>query len=69
MRCAVCRIADNVVVSIIMAQPSDPAQDGCFHVGLLDDQLCDHGWIYDGTGFYNPNPPPPDPTPDPDPVP
>lgn len=70
MRCAVCTIAESIVVSIIMAQPTDPAQDGCFLVGLQDDQPCDIGWVYDGTGFYSPNPPlEPTLTPAPEPVP
>lgn len=57
MRCAVCQDADNVVVNIIMAEPTDPAEEGCFLVGIADDMWCDIGYIWTGTEFI----PPPEP--------
>ena len=62
MQCAVVQDSDNVVVNIIVADPTDPAPIGCFLVGLADGQYCGIGWIYDpGTGtFIDPNPPTPE---------
>lgn len=57
MRCAVVQQSDNVAVNIIIASVSDPAPDGCFLVDV-ENLMCDIGWIYDGSGFYDPNPPP-----------
>ena len=59
MQCAVVETVNLTVINIIMADPSDPAPDGCFLVGLALDQACGIGWIYDpATGvFTDPNPP------------
>jgi hypothetical protein len=57
MRCAVVNDLSLIVENMIVADPTDPAPLGCFLVALADDQMCDIGWIYDGTGFYDPNPP------------
>jgi len=60
MRCAVVQNSDNIVVNLIMADPSvDPAPEGTILVGLPDDSPVDIGWIYDpATGqFTDPNPP------------
>jgi hypothetical protein len=60
-RCAVCQLSDGLVVNIIMAVPSDPAQDGCQLVEVMNDQPCDIGWYWDGATFVDPNPPAPTP--------
>jgi hypothetical protein len=60
MRCAVVKNSDNIVVNLIMADPSvDPAPEGTILVGLPDDSPVNMGWIYDpATGqFTDPNPP------------
>ena len=60
MRCAVVQNSNNVVVNLIMADPSaDPAPEGTTLVGLPDDSPVNIGWIYDpATGqFTDPNPP------------
>lgn len=57
-RCAVCQLSDGLVVNIIVAVPSDPAQGGCQLVEVMNDQPCDIGWTWDGTAFIDPNPPP-----------
>lgn len=56
-RCAVCQIQDGLVVNIIIASPSDLAPDGCQLVEIMNDQLCDIGWYYDGENFIDPTPP------------
>lgn len=43
--CAVVRIADGVVVNRIVAEPTDPAPDGCMLVDVSD-VPCDIGWTY-----------------------
>ena len=50
-RCAVCQLYDGLVVNIIIAVPSDPAQDGCQLVEVMNGQACDIGWIWNGTDF------------------
>ena len=60
MRCAVVQNSDNIVVNLIMADPSvDPAPEGTTLVSLPDDSPVSMGWIYDpATGrFTDPNPP------------
>lgn len=60
MRCAVVQVSDNIVINLIMADPSvDPAPEGTTLVGLPDDSPVSIGWIYDpATGqFTDPNPP------------
>ena len=49
--CAVCRLSDGLVINIIVAQPSDPAPDGCQLVEIMTGQTCDIGWTWDGTQF------------------
>lgn len=57
MRSAVCNLSDNVVINLIMADPSvDIAPDNCYLIEILDGVICDIGWIWDGTQFINPNP-------------
>jgi hypothetical protein len=60
MRCAVVQTSDNIVVNLIMADPSvDPAPEGTTLVGLPDNSLVSMGWIYapDTGQFTDPNPP------------
>lgn len=56
--CALVQTVDNVVINIIVADPSvDPAPDGCTIVGLPSDSPVTFGWIYnpaDGT-FTDPS--------------
>jgi hypothetical protein len=42
------------VANIIVAAPSDPAQDGCQLVEIMNDQPCDIGWYWTGTAFTPP---------------
>ena len=58
-RCAVCQLTDGLVVNIIMAVPSDPPQDGCQLIEIMNGQSCDIGWYWNGTEFINPIPPEP----------
>jgi hypothetical protein len=60
MRCALVQNSDNIVVNLIMADPStDTAHDGTTIVGLPDDSPVSFDWIYDPTTgqFTDPNPP------------
>mgnify|MGYP000196243915 CR=1 FL=1 len=50
-KCAVCQLSDGLVVNIIMAIPSDPAQDGCQLIEIMIGQDCDIGWFWDGEQF------------------
>ena len=53
-RCAVCQLSDGLVVNIIVAAPSDLPPDDCQLVEVMNEQLCDIGWYYDGVSFINP---------------
>jgi hypothetical protein len=55
-RCAVCQLADGLVVNTIMAVPSDPPQDGCQLIEIMNGQLCNIGWYWDGVTFIDPTP-------------
>lgn len=58
-RCAVVHDDDNIVVNIIVADPTDPPPDNCYLIDV-DNKPCDIGWIYDpATGEFSPPPPPP----------
>jgi hypothetical protein len=60
MRCAVVQNSNNLVINLIIADPSvDPAYEGTILVGLPEDSSVGIGWIYDpATGqFADPNPP------------
>jgi hypothetical protein len=46
MGCAVVQDVTNIVVNMIVADPSDPPPEGCFLVDITD-KACDIGWIYD----------------------
>lgn len=49
--CAVCQLTDGLVVNIIVASPSDPAQDGCQLVEIMSGMPCNIGWFWNGTDF------------------
>lgn len=53
-RCAECQLADGLVINIIIAALSDVASDGCQLVEIMNEQLCDIGWIWDGNNFVEP---------------
>ena len=56
-RCAVVQNSDNLVVNIIIADPTDPAPVDCFLVGIDDKPYVDIGWYYDpSTGTFYPPP-------------
>lgn len=57
-RSAVVRSEDNVVINVIVAPPTEPAQDGCYLVDVSDGKFCDIGWVWNGTSFYDPDPKP-----------
>lgn len=50
--CAVCRLSDGFVMNIIIAQPSDPAPEGCQLVEIMNGQACGIGWFY-ANGVFN----------------
>lgn len=54
---AVVRIDDNIVINMIVAEPSDPAYEGTYFVEILDGVMCDIGWLWNGSVFIDPNPP------------
>jgi len=56
-RCAVVQLSDGLVANIIVAMPSEPAQDGCQLIEVMNGQTCDIGWLWDGAQFVDPNPP------------
>lgn len=58
--CAVCRLSDGLVMNIIIANPSDPAPDGCQLVEVMTGQPCNIGWYWNGQTFVDPFPPMPD---------
>jgi hypothetical protein len=68
MRCAVID-ANDLVVNIIMAEPTESAPHGCVLVGIYGGVFCEIGWSWDGANFIDPNPPVVQPEPEPDPVP
>lgn len=59
MQCAVVQNSDNVVINIIVAEPTIEPPVGCFLVALQEGQSCSIGWVYDPTTntFIDPNPP------------
>ncbi len=50
--CAVCRLSDGLVMNIIVAQPSDPAPEGCQLIEIMNGQACGIGWYY-ADGVFN----------------
>lgn len=57
MQCAVVQYSNNVVINIIVAEPTFEPPIGCFLVLLNDGQDCGIGWIYDPATntFTDPN--------------
>lgn len=55
-RCAVCQLSDGLVVNIIIAEPYNPAPDGCQLIEIMNGQPCDIGWYWTGTEFIPPEP-------------
>lgn len=53
-RCAVCQLSDGLVIDIIIAHPSEDAQIGCQLIEVMNGQLCDIGYFWDGTSFIPP---------------
>ena len=53
-RCAVCQLIDGLVINIIVALPSNPAQDGCQLIEVMSGQDCDIGWYWNGKLFIPP---------------
>lgn len=53
--CAVVQLSDGVVINKIVAEPTDLAPDGCQLI-LIDEVVCDIGWVWNGDEFINPNP-------------
>ena len=51
--CAVVRASDNVAINKIVADPTDPAPDGCFLIDVTN-MWMDIGWIWNGSVFVEP---------------
>lgn len=54
-RRAVCQLSDGLVINIIIAVPSDLPPQDCQLVEIMNGQMCDIGWYYNGIEFVNPN--------------
>lgn len=55
MRCAVVQNLTNVVVNLIIADPTDQPPEDCYLVGVPDGVFVDIGWLYDpSTGEFSP---------------
>jgi len=54
--CAVCRLNDELVINLIVAAPSDPAQDGCQLIEVMNGVTCEIGWTWNGSIFVPPAP-------------
>ena len=52
--CAVCQLSDGLVANVIIASPSDLAQDGCQLIEIMTGQACGIGWSWDGINFIKP---------------
>lgn len=53
--CAVVQVSDGLVINKIVSEPTDLAPDGCQLI-LIDEVVCDIGWVWNGVEFTNPNP-------------
>lgn len=54
-RCAVVQDSDNVVVNVIICEPTDEPPLGCILVDIDSEPYVDIGWIYDPvTGTFSP---------------
>ena len=49
--CAVCRLSDGLIISIIIADSSYPAPEECELVEVMAGQECQLGWHWDGQSF------------------
>ena len=49
--CAVVQLSDSVVINLIVAEPTDPAPDGCELIEVPLGTPCGIGWTWDGTQF------------------
>lgn len=59
MRCALIDTSSNIVVNLIMADPSvDSAPEGFSLHALPDDSPVSIGWLWDGVTFTDPSPSP-----------
>ena len=55
MRCAVVEISTYLVQNVVIADPSDPAPEGCWLIGISDDDACASGYTYNpATGTFSP---------------
>ena len=52
--CAVCRLTDGLVMNTIVADPTDPAPEGCQLVEIMTGQPCNIGWFYANSVFNGP---------------
>ena len=60
-RCAVVETSNNIVVNIIICDPSDSPPLNCILIDIDTMTYVDIGWIYDpATGSFSPPPPPPE---------
>lgn len=51
---AVCRIYDDLVINIIIANENDLPPENTRLVPIGDGVMCDIGWVFDGNLFINP---------------
>jgi hypothetical protein len=55
MRCALVELSTNLVINLIIADPSvDPSPDGFILISLSDEDPVGIGWTWDGTDFVEP---------------
>jgi hypothetical protein len=56
--CAVCRLADGLVINLIIAEPTDEPPYGCQLIEVPEGTPCDLSWTWDGTQFIDSSPQP-----------
>jgi hypothetical protein len=57
MRCALVDLSTNLVVNLVIADPSvDPNPEGFILISLSDEDPVSIDWTWDGQSFTNPNP-------------
>lgn len=54
-KCAVVKIADGLVINIIIAEQSNLPPDGCNLINC-DNMRCSIGWYWNGNEFIDPSP-------------
>lgn len=52
--CAVYRLSDGLIINCIVAEPSDPAPEGCGLAEIMNGQVCDIGWYCVDGVFHGP---------------